>query len=103
MERFYGYKLGTHAAREYSLSVSGAPSINDIEEFAVTVHYYDNDADETIEIARIDTAHGVTHFDKLFRRDQPKEELDVDYLGAEKRLRENWRRYARSYDRIHGD
>jgi hypothetical protein len=103
MERFYGYKLGTYAGREYSLSVSGTPSINDVEEFAVTIHYYDIDADETVEIARIDTAHGVTHFDKLFRRDQPKEELDIDYLEAETRLRENWRRYARSYERTHGD
>ncbi len=103
MERFYGYKLGTYAGQEYSLSVSGAPSINDVEEFAVTVHYYDTDANETVEIARIDTAHGVTHFDKLFRRDQPKEILDVDYLEAENRLRENWRRYARSYDHTHSD
>lgn len=103
MERFYGYKLGQYVGREYSLSVSGAPDINDIEEFAVTIHYYDTDADETVEIARIDTAHGVTHFDKLFRRDQPKEELDVNYLEAEMRLRENWRRYARSYAQAHED
>jgi hypothetical protein len=103
MQRFYGYKLGQYAGREYSLSVNGAPSIDTVEEFAVTVHYYDIDTDETIEIARIDTAHGVTHFDKLFRRGQPKETLDVDYLDAERRLRENWRRYARSYEQLHGD
>lgn len=103
MERFYAYKLGAYAGREYSLSVSGAPDINDVEEFAVTAHYYDLAADETVEIARIDTAHGSTHFDELFRRDQPKVELDADYLDAEKRLRENWRRYARSYDRSYGE
>jgi len=83
--------------------VSGAPDINDVVKFAVTIHYYDTDADETVEIARIDTAHGVTHFDKLFRRDQPKERLDIAHPEAEKRLRENWRQYARSYDRTHGN
>ena len=103
MERFYGYKLGTYADREYSLSVSGAPDSNDVDEFAVTIYCFNDDTDETIGIARIDTAHGVTHFDKLFRRGQPKERLDIGYLDAKKRLRESWRRCARSYDRTHGD
>lgn len=102
MKRLYSYKLGTYGGREYSLSVNGAPSIDRVEEFAVTVHYYDIDAAKTVEIARIDTAHGTTHFDKLFRRDQPKEPLGIDYLEAEARLRENWRRYAKSYEDTHG-
>lgn len=102
MDRFYNYKLGTYAEREYVLSVNGAPSIDNVEEFAVTVHFYDETTEETVEIARIDTAHGEAHFDKLFRRDQPKEPLDVNYLEAEELLRENWRRYAESYQETHG-
>lgn len=103
MKRFYSYKLGTYAGQEYTLSVNGSPSINNVEEFAVTIHYYDRDIEETVEIARIDTKHGFTHFDKLFRRDQPKEPLDVDYIEAEERLRENWRRNARSYEQVHDE
>lgn len=54
---------------------------------------------ESIQIARIDTAHGYTHFDRLYRRDEPKEELDLDFGEAIELLEENWRTYASSYER----
>lgn len=102
MDRFYGYELGTYDGRRYHLTVSGEPSINDIEEFAVIVHFNDPKTDQTVEIARIDTSHGFVHFDRLYRSDQPKESVDTESpWEAEARLREHWRKYAESYARNH--
>lgn len=102
MERFYSYRLGSDDGRVYHLSVSGAPSMNHVEDFAVAVHFNDADTDETVEIVRIDTSHGFVHIDRLYRADQPKDELDVETLWeAEALLREQWRRYAESYARNH--
>ena len=98
MKRFYSYRLGEYHGNVYHLTVSGEPSINDVEDFSVTVHYFDEEKEEEVEIARIDTRHGGVHFDKLYRRDEPREFLDIeDYWEAEEMLRENWRTYAKSF------
>ncbi|MDF9744754.1 hypothetical protein NDI89_04060 [Natrinema sp. S1CR25-10] len=81
--------------------MSASPSLDDVEAFAVTV-YYSLSTRENVEIARVDTAHGFTHFDRLYRRDQPKEPVEWDWQKAEEELRENWRRYAKSYDDAYG-
>lgn len=94
--------LGDYSGRTYYTSIRATPSFNDPEEFAVTAHYRDRDTDDEIQIARIDTAHGYTHFDRLFRRDQPKERLDVGVWEAAEIIEENWRTYARSYERVFG-
>lgn len=102
MERFYSYQLGRYLGRVYHLSVSGAPSLNHVEQFAVTIHYDDPVAETTVEIARIDTSHGHVHFDRLYRSDQPKELLDVETpWEAEKLLRDHWRQYADSHAENH--
>lgn len=54
-----------------------------------------------MQIARIETRHGGVHFDKLYRRDEPREFLDdvEEYWEAEERLVENWRTYARGFSK----
>lgn len=101
MAQEYGYKLGSFRDHEFSLRVSASPSLDDVKEFAVIV-YYSLSTGETVEIARVDTAHGYTHFDRIYRRDQPKDPVDWNWQEAEDELRENWRSYAESYDNAHG-
>jgi hypothetical protein len=98
----YTYPLGQYRGRKYHIHVHAEPDLNEIEAFSVTV-YYNELPDETVEIARIDTAHGFTHFDKLYRRNTPKKKVDADCFEAEEQLRDNWRRYAESYRELHGD
>ena len=102
MDRFYTTLLGTYQDHDYFLPVSGEPSVNDIQEFAVTIHYDDPKTRETVEIARIDTSHGYVHFDRLYRADQPKEPVNTETSWeAEEHLRKHWRQYAESYARNH--
>jgi|GEM_PF-4847009 len=99
MKRFYGYRLGEYSGNVYHITVAGKPDINDVEEFSVSVHYFDEECEEQVQIARIDTRHGGIHFGKLYRRDQPHEFLDdmEEYWEAEEKLKENWRTYAKSF------
>lgn len=102
MDRFYSYQLGRYDGRPYHLSVCGEPSLNDVDAFAVTVHYDDPRTEETVEIARIDTNHDTVHFDRLYRECQPKDPLAIRTpWEAEERLREHWRQYAESYASNH--
>ena len=99
MANEYSELLGDYDGRPYFLTVRATPNFDRPQEFAVVVHYRDPEADSDVEIARIDTAHGYTHFDKLYRRDEPKEPLDVTLWEAVARLKDTWRRYAASYER----
>ncbi len=102
MDRFYTTLLGTYRDHDYYLTVSGDPSIDDIQEFAATIHYDDPHTRKQVEIARIDTSHGYVHFDRLYRADQPTDAVDMETpWEAEAHLREHWRQYADSYDRNH--
>jgi hypothetical protein len=94
----YTYPLGQYRGQKYH--VHAEPDLNEIEAFSVTVYY--NAAEKTVEIARIDTAHEFTHFDKLYRRGAPKKKVDFDCFEAEEHLRNNWRRYAESYRELPG-
>jgi len=94
----YTESLGCYEGNLYFLTVWAKPNFDRPVEFAVVVHYDYASANSNEEIARIDTAHGRTHFDKLYRRGQPKECLDVGLWEAVARLRENWRRYAENFD-----
>lgn len=95
----FEYQLGEHEGRVYFLVARARPDLDDPEGFGVTVRYNDPVTGESIQIARIDTSHGYTHFDRLYRRDEPKEELDLDFWEAIELLEENWRTYASSYER----
>lgn len=78
MDRFYTTLLGSYRSRDYYLTVSGKPSIDNVQDFAVTVHYDDPETSETVEIARIDTSHGYVHFDRLYRADQATDPVDIE-------------------------
>jgi hypothetical protein len=41
-------------------------------------------------VARIDTEHGYTHFDRLYRRDQPKNPIDLGFWAAWAHMEANW-------------
>ena len=92
-------ELGEYRGETYFLVGRARPGLNDLEEFAVTIYYNDERTEETVEIVRIDTAHDYTHIDQLYRRDEPKEALDVGFWEAIETLEENWRTYARGYER----
>lgn len=100
MAQEYSYKLGSFREYQFSLQVSASPSLEETEDFAVAI-YYSLPTGENKQIARVDTAHGFAHFDRLYRRDQPKDAVDWSWQEAEDELRENWRRYAESYDDAH--
>lgn len=91
--------LGTRGGQDYHLTIRVSPSFNHVTDFAVVVHRSPTDtAGREIQIARIDTAHGRTHFDSLYRRGQPKERIEVDVWEAAALLEANWRTYAESFD-----
>lgn len=92
------WTLGSYRGQPYYLTVRVTPSFDEAEDFSVTVHYADPSTEETVQVARIDTDHGYTHFDRLYRRDRPKDPIDVDVWEAATLLEENWRRYARSFE-----
>lgn len=94
----YTELLGHCEECPYFLTVRVKPSFDRPQEFAVVVHYDDPKTESNPETARVDTAHGYTHFDKLYRRGQSKEPLDVGLWEAVGRLKNNWRRCAESYD-----
>jgi hypothetical protein len=50
-------------------------------------------------VARIDTDHGYTHVDRLYRRDESKERVDLDFFEAWDRLKSRWRTYAEEYEK----
>lgn len=93
----YRIDLGRYRANDYFLAIRGTPSINSPSDFSVSVAY-ENDDGENITVARVDTSHGFVHFDRLYRRDEPKEEVDWSLDEAVYHLRENWRTYAESYE-----
>lgn len=96
------YELGTYRGRRYFLRGRAEPTDQQPEEYSVTVYYKNASAGEHIEIARVDTAHGYTHFDQLYRRDQPKEAVEWGYWEAVTELMESWRMYAENYENSHG-
>lgn len=95
-------ELGVVRGKPYYLTVRATPNFDRVRDFAVVLYYTPADDPETkIQIARIDTTHGYTHFDRLYRRDQPKERIDVDIWQASTLLEDNWRTYAERYDDLH--
>jgi hypothetical protein len=97
------FELGTYQQRQYFLHGSASPTAETPEAFSVCVYYTDPRTDANVEVARIDTSHGHTHFDRLYRRDEPKEAVDSTYWEAVEHLMENWRTYAESYEQAHDD
>lgn len=93
-------RLGRYRGRPYFLSLRAEPGVNDPEEFAVVL-YYDTTEGERVQVARIDTDHGYTHIDRLYRRDEPKDPVDLDFFGAWDHVKDTWRTYAEEYEKTH--
>lgn len=104
MTESYTLELGDYRGLAYFLTVSVEPDFDRVSDFAVVLHFAAAFGNEVrVQVARIDTAHGEVHFDRLYRRDQPKDfDVEMTHLEAERHLRENWRRYAAAYERAHG-
>jgi hypothetical protein len=64
----------------------------------VTLYYNDANSEENVQIAKIDNSHGYVHFGRLYRRDEPKDEMDLTFWEAVEHIEGNWRTYARNYD-----
>jgi hypothetical protein len=92
------YTLGAYGGRDYILALRANPGFGNPEGFAVTVYFRDELSDTNVQIARIDTADGFTHFDRLYRRDEQKDPVDLSLWEAVEELSENWRTYAKMYD-----
>lgn len=100
----YERKLGELGGRTYLLFIKVWPSWNDPEEFVAAIVRRQIDPDtgesESDQIARIDNrAHGYTHIDRLWTREQGMGEFYGGGHDAWERLRENWRKYAQRYER----
>jgi len=54
----YSHELGIYAGNRHLLSVR-TDDFNNPDDFCVTLYYKDSETDENVEVARIDTAHGV--------------------------------------------
>jgi hypothetical protein len=90
--------LGKYQGRQYFVLLEGSPDLADPDEFAAVLFYPDADRDTHVQIARIDTSHGDVHFDRLYRRGEPKDtEVDFGPWEAFEQLAENWRTYAKSF------
>nr|WP_135823052.1 hypothetical protein [Halostella litorea] len=72
------------------------------DDFSVSVYFASGDGDDKTEIVRVDTAHGTTHFHKLYRRDEPAPEVDWGLWETVTKFTENWREYARRYEQRSG-
>ncbi|MDY6774352.1 MAG: hypothetical protein SVS85_04075 [Candidatus Nanohaloarchaea archaeon] len=95
-------RLGTHKGRIYIIRGEAEPSFNDIQSFYITVFYRKTETRENIQIARIDTSHDETHMDRLFEDPVEKEPLpSTGFWEAYERLKENWEKYARRYEKNH--
>lgn len=94
----FEFKTGEYSEKVYFVSARADPTFDAPEDFAVTLYYNDTDLDENIQVARIDNSHGYVHFDRLYRRDEPKEEMSLTFWEAVEHIEENWRTYAKSYE-----
>lgn len=99
MTRDLREELGQYRGRIYHLHARCDPGFNNPEEFAVTIYYKNPEREETIEVARVDTAHGDTHIDKLWRPSEPSESVDWGVWEAMSQLKQNWRRYADRHEK----
>lgn len=97
----YEKQVGSIEGRPYFVRVAVRPNFDDVEEFTVVLYFADPEAEEHVQIARIDTSHGVTHLDKLYAERKGSEPMDVDVWEAHAHLESNWRRYARMHRRNH--
>lgn len=94
-------RLGKFRGHTYLLAIRPEPSkiqdTEEVESFSLSVYY--KTEGETIEVVRIDDAHGKVHMDRLYsERDDIKKELEeMDFWDAMDHLMQNWQRYAKHH------
>lgn len=102
-------QVGEYRSRPYFISIRADPDFENTTDFAVSLYYNDRYTEGTVEIARIDTAHGFTHIDREYHREQPTDPIFDDLPNeqavwkAQTHLDENWRDYAKRYERNHDE
>ncbi len=90
--------MGEIGRHDFSLLARVDPSLNDPENFSISLICREKETDEKTEVVRIDNAEEKgPHIHRLYRRDEPEEQLDVDAWGAMQYIEERWKRYAKSY------
>ena len=92
------YDLGTYRQRTYLLRLRADPDFEDVADFAVTIYYKNAQKQKKVQIARVDTTHGYTHFDRLYRRDEPKDPVDWGLWETVERFKSKWRTWAESHE-----
>lgn len=109
MNRLRTLDLGPYRGREFFATIFVEPDPadsdafthpEDAEQWGISIHFQpDVPYEPHVEVARIDTAHGQPHFDRLFEQGQPKEWLGADYSyeDARRDLLSNWKQYADRY------
>lgn len=109
MHKLRTLDLGPYRGREFFATIFVEPDPtdsdgftvpDDAEKWGISIHFQPDEPYENhVEVARIDTAHGEAHFDKLFKQDQPKEWLGENYTyeDARQELFPKWKHYASQY------
>lgn len=107
--------LGRCRGYEVSLAIRRDPAEAAYpDDFAVSVYVSQAD-DSNVQIARVDTAHGSTHADRLYlpAGDTARKHDDIDIETPEEAVRyftetesavsdPRWREYTKRYDDNHG-
>lgn len=92
------YDLGTYQRRTYFLRIRADPDFENVSDFAVTIYFKNPTKKKRIQIARVDTAHDYTHFDTLYRQDEPTEPVDWGLWETVERFESEWRTWAESHE-----
>lgn len=84
--------------------------MDDLKEFVVNISYSDFTREEPkrVQIVRIDNVGKPLHVDQLWREGEPKKRLDWRgtrwelFSKAVEKLKKDWRKYARRWDKNKG-
>lgn len=93
------YDLGEYKQRIYFIHLRATPNFENVDDFAVIIFYKDANTEEQIQIARVDTTHGYTHFDRLYKRTQPKDPVDWSLWETVEKFNSKWRRWAEGHEK----
>lgn len=90
--------LGTWKGRIYWLRARAEPDYNNPNWFMATVYHEGQNTGENIQVARVDCSHNYTHFDRLYKRSEPKDPVSWDLWKAIDELKQNWQTYAKGHE-----
>ena len=100
----FSTQLGTYRGHAYYVrGESKDGSRKNPGEFAVVVYYRDAKSERSVEVAKVDTAHGHTHLHRFYRRGEPTAEVDWGFWEAVSELSESWQIYAKRFEKSRDD